>query len=778
MLHPNSNFLALLMRPIIYPYEAILIVSLFYRAYSFWNVKKKTKMVAYFVLIAIMAGVFKHLISWIAELELEAFYEIFSPDLIQASFYFDNLALFIVNVFSMKKTTALFLFYGVIALALKYCTETLLEKYHIRILNKMTIRFFQLFFILSLLWGPLTTLNETRNTEQKLKGIILDQAPINLYLKNHTVKTLLYIGESTSSMHMSLYGYPRSTNPRLQKILESKENLLVFDNVFSTHSYTTWSLMEALTFSLDVPNIDELTEDKKVIFFGNLFKPSVSISVASTQSASGSWSLGQKVLFEGIHINQENQDLKVGNHWMNSARDDRWLLARIKQWTQEESSNILIAHSLTGHGPYDLYTSPDHRKNKIDSFYQNVENPQAIFGRNYSSLTADKAIKNLEDYDSAVLNIDSNIADSIVSIRSNSAPSVLLYFSDHGESVFTQSGHDSSRFQLEMITVPLIIYMNKAFCEQYPSIQNELVKLKDLSLHTPLTLRIIPHLLALIYGGHIPHKYRYKEQEKGHSIPVMTNILDLGHRDETANLSSSILSTNSQIEILKAKLTQPVSNIKIGYHRANSVASAIRGSRVANFLECDVVIGTNDLLVYHPPADDTGLKLSTITQIAHAYKRGLWLDLKNLDDEHKFELLDNYLKNDKNIDHSSLLLELPTNSIDVLLSSDRVRRILRDWGKQGIRISYYMPSDDLEKNMREKSPASFLRLVELVNQINSLGELSDISFDYRYEAIIKSLPIHSKLGWNTWSVEAANIKLLDKNKYRNVIAITQDWNVN
>ncbi|MFM8431080.1 MAG: hypothetical protein ACKN95_08805, partial [Holophagaceae bacterium] len=96
----------------------------------------------------------------------------------------------------------------------------------------------------------------------------------------------------------------------------------------------------------------------------------------------------------------------------------------------------------------------------------------------------------------------------------------------------------------------------------------------------------------------------------------------------------------------------------------------------------------------------------------------------------------------------------------------------------GIRISYYMPSDDLEKNMREKSTASFLRLVELVNQINSLRELSDISFDYRYEAIIKSLPIHSKLGWNTWSVEAPNIKLLDKNKYRNVIAITQDWNVN
>jgi len=222
MLDANSNLLALLMRPIKHPYEAILIVSLFYRAYSFWNVKKKTKMVAYLVLIAIVTAVFKSLVSWITELETEAFYEILSPDSNQASFYFINLALFIINAFSIKKTVALFLFYGVIALPLKYCADTLLEKYHIRIFNKMTIRFIQLFFILSLLWGLLTTWNETRNTEQKLKSLILDQAPINLHLKNHEIKTLLYIGESTSSMHMSLYGYPRSTSPRLKKSLNQK----------------------------------------------------------------------------------------------------------------------------------------------------------------------------------------------------------------------------------------------------------------------------------------------------------------------------------------------------------------------------------------------------------------------------------------------------------------------------------------------------------------------------------------------------------------------------
>lgn len=778
MLVYSEAILALLYRPIAYPYEAILIVSLLYRTFSLWDKQKRIKSIALLALTVCIVAVLKHLLSWIAELNTESFYEIVAPDSQQAIFYFENLIVFIANSFSIKKTIILLIFYGVIALSIKYLNQMISDKYDIMILNKMTIAFFKLLFIFSLLWHPAKTWSEARSLESKIKEVILDQAPFNLQPKNRNIKTLVYIGESTSSMHMSLYGYPRSTNPELQKILDSEETLLIFKNVFSTHTHTTWSLLEALTFKLDLSPIGSSKNSRKAIFFGNLFEPLISTSVLSSQSMTGSWSLGQHVLFADTPYISTYKNLPIGNNWMNEPRNDRKLIAGVRQWTQEISSNILIAHSITGHGPYDLYVSPEFSERKIDSFYQNLENPQAIFGSLTSNLTSSRAIDNLENYDLAMLEVDSNIADNIASIRSNPDPSVMIYFSDHGESVFTQSGHDSSKFQFEMITVPLIIYTNNAFREQYPTLQNELVKLKELSLHTPLTLRIIPHLLALIYGGNLPSQYRYQEQEHGQSIPIMKTIINQEGSPEIIDLSPNINSTNTQIEILKSKLIQSQTNLEIGYHRANSVASAIRGSCVADFIECDIVIEPDDIFVYHPPADNKQLRLSTIIQIAHAYHRGLWLDLKNLNDEYQFELLYNYLKRHKNIDRNSLFLELPSSSLNIILNSARVRAILRDWRIQGIRISYYMPYEDLEKHRTEKSDVTTLHIIELVNKINSIDALSDISFDHRYEAIIKSLPIHPKLAWNTWNVEAKNIKLLDKTKYRKVIAITKDPNSN
>ena len=57
---------------------------------------------------------------------------------------------------------------------------------------------------------------------------------------------VVVIGESTTSKNMSLYGYHRKTNPRLEEI---QDDLLLFENVIAPHAHTIPSLNKMFTLS-------------------------------------------------------------------------------------------------------------------------------------------------------------------------------------------------------------------------------------------------------------------------------------------------------------------------------------------------------------------------------------------------------------------------------------------------------------------------------------------------------------------------------------------------
>ena len=80
-----------------------------------------------------------------------------------------------------------------------------------------------------------------------------EHKPLNSSIKNH-VNVMLYIGEATSIMNLSMYGYPRKTTPNLEKLLSDEKGFLKFNNVFSTHTHTSPSLLEALSFWPDSYN--------------------------------------------------------------------------------------------------------------------------------------------------------------------------------------------------------------------------------------------------------------------------------------------------------------------------------------------------------------------------------------------------------------------------------------------------------------------------------------------------------------------------------------------
>ena len=74
---------------------------------------------------------------------------------------------------------------------------------------------------------------------------------------DNNINGIIYIGEFTSSLNFSSYGYFRETTPNL-KLLEKKINLFKFD-VLSTHTHTGLSLLEA--FSLELVDEKSLEEN-------------------------------------------------------------------------------------------------------------------------------------------------------------------------------------------------------------------------------------------------------------------------------------------------------------------------------------------------------------------------------------------------------------------------------------------------------------------------------------------------------------------------------------
>ena len=60
------------------------------------------------------------------------------------------------------------------------------------------------------------------------------------------LKIITYIGESTSALNLSLYGYPFKTTPWLDKQI-NKKNFIKFDQIFSTNTQSLGSLSAALS---------------------------------------------------------------------------------------------------------------------------------------------------------------------------------------------------------------------------------------------------------------------------------------------------------------------------------------------------------------------------------------------------------------------------------------------------------------------------------------------------------------------------------------------------
>ncbi|HET8598264.1 MAG TPA: sulfatase-like hydrolase/transferase [Castellaniella sp.] len=283
-------------------------------------------------------------------------------------------------------------------------------------------------------------------------------------LDRRPLRVVVYIGESTTLMNWSLYGYPRPTTPGVQGLARTDPGLLVFRDVVSTQVMTSPSLLQALSFGVSQAEsylpIDEQRRISLVDVLNHMQVPTV---LLSNQTATGTYNLAGPIIFKHVDRALYSRDNAVlGNIGSQiEARPDLEFFQQAMQRQQVmdmPAPSVVFLHSYAGHGNY-LGNIPPSARPVVDDFLAGAS-LRDMFGAGLDDprLMADNA----EGYDSAMRYVDTSLTWVLGQVRASAVPTVLLYFSDHGESPYTNVGHDSSRFHHEMMRVPFLMYFNAA----------------------------------------------------------------------------------------------------------------------------------------------------------------------------------------------------------------------------------------------------------------------------------------------------------------------------
>ena len=595
------------------------------------------------------------------------------------------------------------------------------------------------------------------NMQSTVKKNFYNQTKI--YKSNKNVNVIIYIGESTTSMMAG------------EKILEIKQRIekknigqiINFTNTYSTHTHSTPSLLRALSLPkiIDEENYLQPIIDRKSIPIFNFLENKITTSYISSTDKEGYNNIHYPIFFKNFNyvsfLNESNYEFEK-EFFINEFK-------KVKKSKYE--NNLLVFHSAVGHAPY----------------YKNVPNKYLIkndkkFNNNYLSKIIGSKYNfkkdiHIPDY---ISNIEYNfdLISEILKLIDNNHPTVFIYLSDHGESVFTGHGHDSSRFVHEMLRIPFFIYFNQKYLENNRNIYEKLIKDEKNIVTTDYLSKILLKIYNLdnYYNEYFNKKnrvfenliFKRKVKDRIDLIDINFNKIDLPKKFNVIN------DRDTNLHVLSTNLDKE----KICYHSSNTLARIKRGSIITNCLEFDLVIEKNNFFIYHPPKTNINFTLDELMANLNQIK-SLWIDVKNLNETNCniFSKKIISIKKDLNI-----FVEFPS---EIELTNNNIISCMNDLRKNNIDVSYYLPNKLIDKCLKDlkKINKNCQKLFAKINIIEKSPVINNVSFDFKFSKILEFFdykPVDVK--FNTWHIDFEDVKKLNMSQYNLIIPFTSSFNNN
>ena len=618
-----------------------------------------------------------------------------------------------------------------------------------------------------------------------IKHNFKDPATLNVSPAKNELKTVIFVGESTSILNLSLYGYSRETTPLLDKLDASDSNFLKFNNVFSTHVHTVPSLLEVL--SLPIECMDEVVpieQRSRVSLVDILKQANVETHLISNQSKSGSWNIAAPILFENSDsVKYSIEGTFSGNEEYRLSRPEEFSFFKehLQPLLMDDGSAAIFLHSYIGHYYYKNHL-PKKFQSPVDNSLKN-RNLNHIFG---NKLASSLTLELLEKSDSSYKYLDYVLSSVINIIRVKSEPVVLMYFSDHGDAPYAGLAHDSSRFQHEMARVPFVIYFNDKAKNRYNKLYQDL-KLRSESNQISTLASFSKTLLELFDINSENSKYARSLHSKYDETVAPILVRQVSDEvtfvnpfpiDINQKKSKAIDATDFASHIFKITSNPIYKNNLVCYHRSNSMAKAVRGSLVSNCLEIDIFLSQgHEIYVDHD--HPSGPLLDEILNVVEDINISFWLDGKNIDQPDKCEALYRYFEQ-SNRDLSRFFIEFPSSaSIDESEFRECVGKMIGS----GLTVSYYIPTElgmqcleqiasyNEEKKSSNSSCADFDKHL---NKILKSKLFTDISFDIRLFDLIKKSKLTHDYRFNAWGIAPDNMGNIQHRRFDRLIIDTHN----
>ena len=474
---------------------------------------------------------------------------------------------------------------------------------------------------------------------------------------------------------MGAYGYYRDTTPWLSKQIYN-ENLVLFKNAFSCHSHTDFTVPYIIS-SVSFANPGLTFKEPTII--NNLHNNGYETWWISNQEKVGVFTQNSTPLaLEAKHTYFSTESDFI------TAREDEIILQNIKDALDDNSKSKFIAvHIMGSHGRYkDRYPT---------TFTPNLgPKGEFLWGKH-----SDKETKTIDEYDHSIAYTDLFLSKLVSSINKDSN-TVLLYVSDHGESVINPLGHTSTKIlHHNIFAIPLFIWSTQPFKDKNPEIFSTLNKISN----NYITNDKVYDLLMFLESGQgdiskLTSTYKAKTLIRHGE----NNLDDLNYSQVAHNINKIKEFTHGKNLLL---------------HRANSIEK-LRIAGLCDFdgVEIDLIYDNKlkKLMVGHDSITDQSLPLELfLEQLSKWNYKRVWLYVKNCKNENANEIF-NYIEqiNKKYQIKSKTILELSTD--------DNVYSVFKN---SGWFVSYYL----IEKS---NDPKSICEMT--TNNIKHL-DLSGLSFD-------------------------------------------------
>lgn len=256
---------------------------------------------------------------------------------------------------------------------------------------------------------------------------------------------VIVIGESLSKHHMSLYGYPRETNPWLKA---QQNELLVFDNVVSGNVTTNTSLPMVLTFADNKHPDDYFT------------KPSI-VDLFKSAGFTTYWITAQTFV-NGTAESLYGTIAKTADSMKDCSfecvyKKDAGVLGPLDQTLNNFAKKdiVIFVHLQGSHLTYN-------ERYPLDFNYFNDSFP---FQTSLPQLSPHQK-QVINEYDNSVRYNDYIVSSIINMVKQKSLFSYVLYFSDHGDEVFDFRNvmfHDPAIKSRYMCDIPFMLWRSDSY---------------------------------------------------------------------------------------------------------------------------------------------------------------------------------------------------------------------------------------------------------------------------------------------------------------------------